>query len=213
MPEYLSPGVYVEEVDAGPKPISPVATSTAGAVGVTRRGPAKPTLVTSYGDFVRRYGGPLAVPDDATKSSWDARGYWWQAAESIKAFFDEGGARLYFQRVQPSGAVASSQSFNGGVFALLDSAVTPPSTTIVLGHLATVGPGDTLDLINEEDGSVLGTVTVAAADYPSRTVTLSAAAGVSARRGRDLARITAVDTTLNVLTFSSASVGVWGDDL
>ena len=29
MPEYLSPGVYVEEVDTGNKPIEGVATSTA----------------------------------------------------------------------------------------------------------------------------------------------------------------------------------------
>ena len=36
MPEYLSPGVYVEEIDAGPQPIAAVATSTAGCVGVTR---------------------------------------------------------------------------------------------------------------------------------------------------------------------------------
>jgi uncharacterized protein len=213
MPEYLSPGVYVEEVDAGPKPIAPVATSTAGAVGVARRGPATPTLVTSYGDFVRRYGGPVTLPDDTTRGAWDGRGYWWHAAESVKAFFDEGGARLYFQRVQPSGAQTSRKAFNGGLFALLDSDVTPTSTTITLSHVVTVAAGDTLDLINEEDGSVLGTVTVASVDYPLRTVTLSAAAGVSARRGQDLARIAAVDATLDVLTVTAASVGVWGDDL
>ena len=63
MPEYLSPGVYVEEVDAGPKPIEGVSTSTAGAVGVTARGPdtGKPILVTSYAEYVRTFGGPVAV--------------------------------------------------------------------------------------------------------------------------------------------------------
>ena len=35
MPEYLHPGVYVEEVDAGPKPIEGVSTSTAGAASHT----------------------------------------------------------------------------------------------------------------------------------------------------------------------------------
>ena len=39
MPEYLSPGVYVEEIDAGPKPIEGVSTSTAG-VRLTDRGPS-----------------------------------------------------------------------------------------------------------------------------------------------------------------------------
>src|SRR5688572_10327741 len=117
MPEYLSPGVYVEEINAGPVPIAPVATSTAGAVGVTARGPAVPTLVTSYGDFVRTFGGPLPVPDDA--AAWADRGRYWLAAESVKAFFDEGGARLFFQRVVPSGAIASSAAFNGGLYAQL----------------------------------------------------------------------------------------------
>ena len=74
MPEYLSPGVYVEEVDAGPKPIAAVATSTAGVVGVTRRGPVTPLLVTSYGDFLRQYGGPLDVPDEATVGAWSDDG-------------------------------------------------------------------------------------------------------------------------------------------
>jgi hypothetical protein len=32
VPEYLSPGVYVEEIDAGPKPIQGVGTSTVGWV-------------------------------------------------------------------------------------------------------------------------------------------------------------------------------------
>ena len=38
MPEYLAPGVYVEEVDTGSKPIEGVSTSTTGLVGVTERG-------------------------------------------------------------------------------------------------------------------------------------------------------------------------------
>ena len=92
MPEYLSPGVYVEEIDAGPQPISAVATSTAGAVGVTRKGPITPQLITSYGDFLRLYGGPLDIPDEATQSGWGDDGQYWRAAESVKAFFDEGGA-------------------------------------------------------------------------------------------------------------------------
>jgi len=82
MPEYLSPGVYVEEVDAGPKPIEGVSTSTAGAVGVTERGPTggaapgdttnrgKPVLVTSFADFMRTFGGFLPEADPATVNRW-----------------------------------------------------------------------------------------------------------------------------------------------
>ena len=39
MPEYLAPGVYVEEIERGPKPIEGVATSTAAFLG---RGAARP---------------------------------------------------------------------------------------------------------------------------------------------------------------------------
>jgi uncharacterized protein len=58
MPEQLSPGVYIEEVGTGPVPIQGVATSTAGFVGQTERGPdhtplghelaGLPTVVTSW---------------------------------------------------------------------------------------------------------------------------------------------------------------------
>ena len=40
MPEYLAPGVYVEEIEMGGKPIEGVSTSTAGFLGETERGPA-----------------------------------------------------------------------------------------------------------------------------------------------------------------------------
>jgi hypothetical protein len=212
MPEYLSPGVYVEEVDAGPKPIAPVPTSNAGVVGVTIRGPVTPQLVTSYGDFLRQYGGPLPIPPEATRSVWDDRGRYWHAAESVRAFFDEGGARMYFQRVQPGGAVASSRPFNGGFLALLDGDVDPADTTVRLTHVVGIDAGVTLDVAGE-DGSTIGQVTVGSIDHETRTLNLSAPAGFSARRGQDAVVIQAVDTTLNVLTVEAASAGVWGDDL
>jgi phage tail sheath protein FI len=212
MPEYLSPGVYVEEIDAGPQPIAAVATSTAGIVGVARRGPATPTLVTSYGDFVRTFGGPIAIPDETTQSAWATRGRYWNAAEAVKGFFDEGGARLFFQRVQPSGSQAAGRNFNGGLFALLGSDVSPTSRTMTLSHVVTVAANSSLDVI-AEDGSTLGTVTVASVDYANRIVTLTGDAGVSARSGRAVVRIMAVDNARNVLRIDAASVGSWGNSV
>jgi phage tail sheath protein FI len=211
MPEYLSPGVYVEEIDTGPKPIAAVATSTAGAVGVALRGPTTPTLITNYGEFVRVFGGPLALPDAGTQAAWDQRGHYWQAAESIKAFFDEGGARVYYQRVVPSGAAASSVPFNGGLMAALDADVSPADTKLTLSHLFGVSAGTQLTLV-ASTGSQIGQVTVQSVDRQHRVVTLTAAAGVSAKR-HDLAVITAVNNALDVLTASASSQGKWGDDL
>ena len=55
MPEYLSPGVYVEEYESGAVPMEGVGTSTAGFVGLAEKGDVigKPQLVTSFSDYVR----------------------------------------------------------------------------------------------------------------------------------------------------------------
>src|SRR5215217_2553734 len=92
MPEYLSPAVYVEEIDTGSKPIEGVSTSTAGMVGMTERGPVDvPVLLTSYGDFTRWFGerlDPLVFPG--------ARCY---LPHAVEGFFTNGGKRLYVVRV------------------------------------------------------------------------------------------------------------------
>ena len=58
MPEYLSPGVYVEEVSFRSKSIEGVSTTTTGFVGPARYGPTDmlPDIITSLGDFERVYG-------------------------------------------------------------------------------------------------------------------------------------------------------------
>src|SRR5919198_5237873 len=100
MPEYPSPGVYVEEIDAWPKPIAGVSTSTAGAVGVSARGPTtgKPELVTSFADYVRKFGSFLDPPNTALVNRWELDAVegarWWWFPLSVKGFFDNGGERL-----------------------------------------------------------------------------------------------------------------------
>ncbi len=49
MPECLSPGVYVEEIKIGSKPIEGVRTSTAGFLGEAERGPTTRTTSTTAG--------------------------------------------------------------------------------------------------------------------------------------------------------------------
>ncbi|HKJ60033.1 MAG TPA: hypothetical protein VKA37_12445, partial [Halobacteriales archaeon] len=84
MPEYLSPGVYVEEVERGAKPIEGVSTSTAGFLGRTERGPTDPRLVTSFADYKRIYG------------SYIDESY---LAYAVEGFFVNGGGRAYVGRV------------------------------------------------------------------------------------------------------------------
>ena len=112
MPEYLSPGVYVEEIDTGNKPIEGVSTSTAGMVGVTERGPVDvPILVTSYGEYRRWFGERLLLEDFS-----NALGPHCYLPHAIEGFFQNEGQRVYVTRVlDTNGALfASEQLFDRG---------------------------------------------------------------------------------------------------
>lgn len=94
MPEYLAPGVFVEEVSFRAKSIEGVSTTTTGFVGATRYGPIdiEPEIVTSLVEFERAYGGKdrLTFSDGG-----DTDNYMWNA---VRAFFEEGGKRCYIAR-------------------------------------------------------------------------------------------------------------------
>src|ERR1700716_2681970 len=58
MPSYLSPGVYVEEVSSGARPIEGVGTALCAFVGFTERGPRnEPVLVTNWPQYTSNFGG------------------------------------------------------------------------------------------------------------------------------------------------------------
>jgi phage tail sheath protein FI len=111
MPEYLAPGVYVEETSFRSKSIEGVSTTTTGFVGPTLYGPIEdePEILTSLADYERTYGkgNRLTFAPDGTAltsrddpgdpSSWKPMtNYMWQA---VRSFFDNGGSRLYVKRI------------------------------------------------------------------------------------------------------------------
>ncbi|MFD4636438.1 phage tail sheath family protein [Lentzea sp. NPDC058436] len=58
MPNYLAPGVYVEEVSSGSKPIEGVGTAVAGFVGFAETGPeSEPVLISNWTHYTRVFGG------------------------------------------------------------------------------------------------------------------------------------------------------------
>jgi uncharacterized protein len=100
MPEYLSPGVYVEEVDRGPKPIEGVGTAMAAFVGFTEKAEMarevdgelvvenllnRPQLVTNWTQFVERFGGFVAGVN---------------LPQSVYGYFTNGGSRCYVVSVR-----------------------------------------------------------------------------------------------------------------
>lgn len=160
MPEYLSPGVYVEEISVGPKPIEGVSTSTTGFVGQSERGPVDyAKLVTSWLDYQRWYGGYM----DTTVS---------YTAHAVKGFFDNGGKRAFFARVARSDAAqstltidtASAQQlrvdalgpgeFGNRIFVRVDDGTQPPRFRLTVLYYRVAPPVpfvDPLDPVNIAD--------------------------------------------------------------
>ncbi len=88
MPTYESPGVYIEEVDVGPKPITAASTSVLAIVGRTQSGPGQdPTRVVSFADYTENFGG--SVDDSFT-------------AQAVAGFFENGGPAAYVVRADAS---------------------------------------------------------------------------------------------------------------
>ena len=87
-PQYLSPGVYVEEVERGARPIEGVGTAVAAFTGFTERGPVnKPTFIANWTQFINTFGG--FIPG----------GY---LAAAVYGYFHNGGGGCYIVRV-PAG--------------------------------------------------------------------------------------------------------------
>src|SRR5690349_9621330 len=87
---YLSPGVYVEEVDRGSKPIEAVGTNTVGFLGESMTGPVnQAVLIVNWSTFVKTFG-------DFTQST--------HLAHAVYGFFNNGGSRCFVVNV---GAPAS----------------------------------------------------------------------------------------------------------
>ncbi|OAI16919.1 phage tail protein [Methylomonas lenta] len=95
MPEYLAPGVYIEEKSFRARSIEGVGTSVAAIVGPTRTGPfrGKPEVVTSFAEFERIYGD---LEDLQFAASITQLNY---TALAARAFFDNGGKQLFVSRV------------------------------------------------------------------------------------------------------------------
>ncbi len=225
MPEYLSPGVYVEEIDAGPRPIAGVSTSTTGMVGVTARGPVdgKPQLVTNFLEYQQTFGGFLPTPDVGLANGWinngPEGGTWWRFPLSVQGFFVNGGQRLYVKRVVATKAVASTGRLSRGCFAQITADAAIGATQLQVSHLFGFGGNDTqVTVVRGGDGVEILTTTIDS--YQSGTspsIVLADPLTQEVRAGRrDTIRVGDVPKDPDVpanraLSFSAASPGGWGD--
>ncbi len=83
---YLSPGVYVEEVDRGSKPIEAVGTNTVGFLGESSKGPLnEAVLITNWSQFVKTFG--------------DFKDCAEHLCHAVYGFFNNGGSRCFVVNV------------------------------------------------------------------------------------------------------------------
>ncbi|MFE9566813.1 phage tail sheath family protein [Streptomyces sp. NPDC006487] len=123
MPSYLSPGVYVEEVPSGSKPIEGVGTAVCAFVGFTEKGPFnEPTLVTNWTQFAQTFG-------EFAEESY--------LAHSVYGYFLNGGGSAYIVRVEATGGETEPTA----AAALLHDAQGAPALLVRAARAGTSGNG------------------------------------------------------------------------
>ncbi|MEC4018795.1 phage tail sheath family protein [Streptomyces sp. H27-D2] len=93
MPTLNYPGVYIEEISGGTRPLEVAGTSTAAFVGLAEMGPDSATRITNWTEFQRRYG------------NFTDEGF---LAHSVFQYFNNGGRQCYTVRVTRPDAVIAA---------------------------------------------------------------------------------------------------------
>ena len=109
MASYLRPGVYVQETLNPIQPVvGPSSNTVAAFIGANDRGPITPTFVTSWSQFVSKYGSWNTTASNALPLA-------------VYMFFANGGSQAYVHRVYGAGAAQATRTLD-------DRAGTPAST-------------------------------------------------------------------------------------
>ncbi|MET8755171.1 phage tail sheath family protein [Streptomyces sp. NPDC004667] len=152
MPSYLSPGVYVEEVSSGSKPIEGVGTAVCAFVGFTEKGPVnEAVLVTNWTQFVTTFG-------EFTEDTHLPR--------SLYGYFLNGGGSAYVVRLETpraedveagtaSAVLAGGPDGRRGVLGV--RALAPGARGNALSVEVITGEGESFGLVVKRDGQVAET--------------------------------------------------------
>lgn len=110
MTNYFSPGIYVEELPGGPRPIQAVGTSTAGFVGVAPWPDARvneAVAVNNWQQFVSTFVQDPAATSPPPPST--------PLSHAVFGFFQNGGARCYVVNIGTDGALAGGGTQRAGL--------------------------------------------------------------------------------------------------
>jgi phage tail sheath protein FI len=175
MPQYLSPGVYIEEI-SGAQPIEGVSTSVTGFVGVTQKGPLDklgPVLVTSFPEFERIFGSYFTPGFTGTGYNF--------LPHAVAGFFNNGGQLLYIKRVAgsapaPGLATAASGLENNAaaptLMTRLKNSAAKNATAVKLLSMLGVENATTFTLTQVKNGVTTVSPTLTATSYDNSTNTV-----------------------------------------
>ena len=139
MPQYLSPGVYIEEKNGGTKPMEMAGTSVVAFVGFTERRPegnhGEPLMITNWTQYQREFGG--FVPGAFLPLS-------------VYGYFLNGGSMCFIQSVMTVEEAAQKANSNG-------AAKLPKPAAMLTSKGDNVGPS--LEAQSQTDGPVTVTIT------------------------------------------------------
>ena len=108
MPEYLSPGVYIQEVNTGTRPIEGVGTAMAAFVGLAPSGPAnKPVLITNWQQYVETFG---ATEDGGARNPHMDGAF---LSHAVYGYFLNGGGRCYVARIETGDGASGGGKVKG----------------------------------------------------------------------------------------------------
>src|SRR5215471_3910902 len=137
MAQVTYPGVYVEEVPSGVRPIAAASTSIAAFIGVAERGlVGQAVMVFNFTEYQSRYGG--FIPNSFL-------------SHAVYQFFNNGGTQCYIVRVAGAGVTIAN-------IVLRDRAATNPQASLTISasspgawgnQLAVVITDGTNDPVNE----------------------------------------------------------------
>jgi Bacteriophage tail sheath protein len=142
MAQVTYPGVYVEEVPSGVRPIAAASTSIAAFIGVAERGPVGEAVkIFNFTEYQNRYGG--FIPNSFL-------------SHAVYQFFNNGGTQCYIVRVAGTNAATASIVLRDRAAANQQASLTiSASSPGVWGNqLAIVIANGTNDPLNEFNLSV-----------------------------------------------------------
>jgi phage tail sheath protein FI len=185
MPQYLSPGVYVEEVKSSVQPIAGVGTSTAGFIGQVDSGvannmPVQPgkfevdslgkQVLDSQGKAIPLHYDLVAAGVPTLITSWEQFKNWFgnfqpgnkTLAHAVYGFFNNGGTRCWVVRTDGStnatvDALEQFEAIDEIALVVVPGATSAEVQSFVISHCERVG-----DRFAILDGQNTGTLTPAA---------------------------------------------------